>query len=532
METSMRASRCPAPWSALAFALVLGVGAAEGQEEKKDLPRAPADYVIVERDRVGAYFVARPLKEKYDALLKRLAALKHDIAEARIDSARARAEADAIGADLAKLRAEIDRAKLYIPGGPVHSATATESFPLATDALLLVDAADLDIRGWDRPEVKCVVEKTVLGAGDKQVAEDLAGIVLVHRRASGKELFGYYEGLETREGGKAEWERFPFKEFLGREFIHLALKGLAPDEGNGYVDVEMRNERGEGTVGSQARRYARLILFVPKCRRVGVRGALGGFRVRSLDAPLSVQGQGNRDYGSSYEVADLGGSLEADNIPIHRLDGVRGDASVIVTAYPGDSGTSMDGRALTIRSYPPRPSEYRNLRGALRVRACRVDLTLAGVEGRVDVENDFGRTVWVVDRPPAKADHRVVTQSGTIEVRLGKGLPGPLPMMLFSECGSVNLVDAGDAFPALKFSSTRGNDVFESLMFSSGFGDTAARSWHGFYTKPPGEKGQPDSFAWMQRVPDALHGRPRSPGIDLLSRAGTITIAPADGTAK
>ncbi|HEY2155349.1 MAG TPA: hypothetical protein VGH33_06945, partial [Isosphaeraceae bacterium] len=507
-----------------AFVLILITRGAVGQEAKKtDSPRAPGDYVIVEHDRVGAYFVARPLKEKYDTLLKRLAALKDDIAEARIDSAKARAETEAIGADLAKLRAEIDRAKLYIPGAPVHLATATESFPLAADDLLFVEAQDLEIRGWDRPEVKCVVEKTVFGTGDKQVADDLAGITLVRRRVAGKELFGYYIEAEKREGLKAEWERFLFKEFLGREFTHLVLKGLEFGEGNGWVDVAMQNETGQGNFGSRPRRMARLTLFVPKCRRVGVRGALGGFKVRSLEVPLSVQGQGNRDYGSSYEINDLGGSLEADNVPIHRIDGVRGDVSVTVTAYPGDSGTSMNGPSLTTRSYPPKPSEYRTIRGSLRVRACRVDLTLGGMEGRVDVANDFGRTVWVVDRPPARVDHRVVSESGTIEMQIGKEMPGDLPMMLFSECGAVNLVKAGDKVPALKFSSTRGNDVFESLMFTSGFDDTATRSWHGFYSHTPGAKVNAlDSFERMRRVAAALHGRQRSPGIDLLSRAGAV----------
>ena len=446
----------------LALVLVLIARAADGQDaKKKDTPRAPADYVIVEHDRVGAYFVARPLKEKYDALLKRLAALKDDIAEARIDSARARAETEAIGNDLATLRAEIDRTKLYFAAASVDSATVTESFPLAADDLLLVDAQDIEIRGWDRPEVKCLVEKTVLGAGDKQVADDLAGITLVRRRVAGKELFGYYESIEKREGGKAEWERFPLKEFLGREFTHLVLKGLAHDEGNGYVDFELKNETGQGTIGSRPRRMARLTLFVPKCRRVGVRGALGGFKVRSLEAPLSVMGQGNRDYGSSYEINDLGGSFEADNVPIHRIDGARGDVSVIVTAYPGDSGTSMNGPSLTTQAYPPKASEYRKVRGALRVRACRVDLTLEGMEGRVDVANDFGRTVWVVDRPPAKVDHRVVSESGTIEVRIGKEMPGDLPMMLFSECGRARGTWSRPATRSrqLKFSSTRGNDV-------------------------------------------------------------------------
>ena len=335
-----RASRRPAPWSALAFVLILGARAADGQEvKKKDQPRAPADYVIVDEDRVGAYFVARPLKERYDALLKQVAGLKAEIADAKIDAAKARREVARLGDELESLRREIDRTRLYIPGAPVHTTTASEAFPLAADDLLLVDALDLEIRGWDRPEVRCLVEKTVLGAGDKAVADDFAGIVVEHRRAPAKEFFGYYEGMDKRKGFEAEWERFPFKEFLGREVAYITLKGLTAQEGNSYVNLEMKNEKGEGTMSSRPRRNAKLTLFVPRCRRVGVRGALGGFKVRSLDAPLSVLGEGNRDYATIYEVADLRGPLVADNIPIHRLDGIRGDVSVVATADAENIGT-------------------------------------------------------------------------------------------------------------------------------------------------------------------------------------------------
>src|ERR1700684_2973926 len=60
----------------------------------KARPRAPADYQIVSSDRAGAYFIARPLKDRYDKLVGQLATLRRDIAEARITSHEARGRVD------------------------------------------------------------------------------------------------------------------------------------------------------------------------------------------------------------------------------------------------------------------------------------------------------------------------------------------------------------------------------------------------------------------------------------------------------
>ena len=63
-------------------------------------PAAPADYQIVSSDRAGAYFVARPLKERYDRLVGQLATLRRDIAEARITSDEARRRVDQLSKEL------------------------------------------------------------------------------------------------------------------------------------------------------------------------------------------------------------------------------------------------------------------------------------------------------------------------------------------------------------------------------------------------------------------------------------------------
>ena len=235
-----------------------------------------------------------------------------------------------------------------------------------------------------------------------------------------------------------ELRRFVFPEFLGREFPYVTIKGLDYEGGNRQIDVTVSSERGDGFSASQWRRHATLTLLVPKCQRVGIRGGLGRLTVRDLNAGLSVLGQGNRDYNTVYEVANLGGSLAADNIPIYRIDGVKGNVSVISTAYAENRGTGNGPGGVTFSVNDPKESVYRNIDGDLRARFCRANLTVGDVGGRVNIENDFGDTVWQPSRELAqKADHRIVSQSGSVTLRLGEKVPGALKVEVFTECGSL-----------------------------------------------------------------------------------------------
>ncbi len=406
------------PWLTLTLVLGAGLAPASGDEPKskqETRPQAPGDYRIFEQDMAGAYFIARPLMEKYDALRKRAASLRAEIDGARIDPGKARAEVAALQRQLSDLMRTIDNAKLYIPGASVHKRTETTHVAIKPDDLLLVDCGDVDVRGWDGPDVQCVLEKTVLDDDSGKVADDFAGIELVARKGSGKEFFGFY--LDVRDQAKfkdnqdlqTELQRFVFPEFLGREFPYITVKGLNYQEGNRQIQVTVTSERGDGFASGQWRRHAMLTLLVPKCQRVGIRGGLGRLKVRDLNAGLSVLGQGNRDYTTVYEVANLGGPLAADNIPIQRIVGVKGNVSVTATAYMEntDGGYGPDG--VTSRVLDPKDSVYRNIEGDLLARFCRANLMIGDVVGRVDVENDFGNTVWQTDRELAqKADHRVV----------------------------------------------------------------------------------------------------------------------------
>jgi len=327
-----------------------------------------------------------------------------------------------------------------------------------------------------------------------------------------------------------ELRRFVFPAFLGRDFPYITIKGLDYQQGNRQIQVSVKSERGDAFTSGQWRRHATLTLLVPKCQQVGIRGALGRLKVRDLHAGLSVLGQGNRDYTTVYDVANLGGSLAADNIPIQRIDGVQGNVSVTATAYTENTNGGYGPDGVTSRVVNPRDSVYRNIDGDLRARFCRANLMIGDVVGRVDVENDFGDTVWQTDRELAqKADHRVVSQSGAVTVRLGPMAPGALKVELYTECGILR----------------RGEDIekvlnvwFEDTMFQTADGDTVRRSWRSWTRHTGPRVNQPqqnweETFQRFRRVADALHGKQRSPGIDVISRAGTITVAaPEPGTAS
>jgi hypothetical protein len=330
-------------------------------------------------------------------------------------------------------------------------------------------------------------------------------------------MFGYYKAATDRPALKHEYERFPFKSFLDREFTVVSIKGLTHQEGNRQISLEVTNEEGSGHSGSEWRRHAKLLLTVPRCQGVAMRGALGGFRVHSLKSPLMVQGEGNRDYRARYEVSDLDGPLTASDIPIHRIIGVRGDVSILATAYAEDTTTSHGPDGVSMRPVAPRESSYKDIRGNLMARFCRADLTLEGISGRVDIENAFGKTVWRAERPVAVMDHRIVSQSGPIEVRFAPAAPGQLRLALFTECGAVRL-------PA-------GNQGLQSMMFHGGMGDVTSRAWHGFFTGEGRDRFGDFSVSLFKRVPAAVRGEGRSPGIDIISRAGTITYEPIAGAA-
>jgi len=498
---------------ATVFVAVAVTGAAADGQTKGPL-KAPADHAEFDSDMTGSYFITKPLKEKYDNLVKRVGELRTEIDQARIDESQARRVIAGLQSEIAETLREIEKTKLYVPGANFQSRASATSIPFGPQDVLLIEAENVEIHGGDGPDLKCVVRKTVLGEFDKDqdLSADFRGIELVVRKSSGQERFGFYKDVANRPELKHHYDQFPFKPLLDREFTVVTLKGLSYEDGNRQISVESRNEQGQGSISSKWRRHAKLYLTVPRCAGVAVQGALGGLQVKSLDGPLMIQGTGNRDYHARYQVSDLSGSLTCSGFPLHEIDGVTGDVSILHTAYTEDTVTSHGPDGVAIRPVPPKPSLYKGIRGSLQVSFCRADLTLEDIGGRVDVQNDFGKTIWHSVRTVAATDHRIVSQSGAIEVRFSPSALGKLQVALFTACGAVRL--------------PKGDAGFESRMFHGNLGDTTDRSWNGFASGDRNHPGLQPLDRLMERMPAAARGDRRAPGVDIISRAGTITYEP------
>ena len=72
---------------------------------------------------------------------------------------------------------------------------------------------------------------------------------------------------------------------------------------------------------------------------------------------------------------------------------------------------------------------------------------------------------------------------------------------------------------------------FQDQMFTTADGDDARRSWHARVRRPDPNRrpGIEERFGAFRRPADTVQGRSRTPGVDLLSRAGTVTASPLAG---
>ena len=114
-------------------------------------------------------------------------------------------------------------------------------------------------------------------------------------------------------------------------------------------------------------------------------------------------------------------------------------------------------------------------------------------------------------------DHRIVSQSGPIEVRFSPDGLGKLRLALFTECGAVRL--------------PRGNGGLESRMFHGSMGDMTSRSWHGFFTGEGDDRLGDLSVPCSSASPPPCGAIAAAQGIDIISRAGTVTYEPIAGAA-
>jgi hypothetical protein len=142
---------------------------------------APPNHDVLKHARGGAYFIAKGLKEEYDRLLGRVQALKADLAAERIEGTDARRMLRGLQTQLDALRREIDDKKVLVSPVKVHTQSETTMYDLGPHRLLVITADNIRMEGWDGPQVKCVLEKTVLAPDENPVDDHLKGLKVIHR---------------------------------------------------------------------------------------------------------------------------------------------------------------------------------------------------------------------------------------------------------------------------------------------------------------------------------------------------------------
>ena len=521
------------------FAVLACTMAAGNEEVPHAKTTAPPDHVLLDFTRGGAFYVTKTLKEEYDRLLARVQTLQADLDAERITGADAMLELRALQEQLKTLRADIDKKKVLLAPTKVHRQSETTTFELGPEKLLVITADSIRVQGWEGPGVKCVLDKSVVVPEGKPADDHLRGIKVVHRHGRAPDLVGRTPA-ETQAEAKASEngstkpepagppgvprkpfitsmaDRFEmFRAFQGKDIDTLEIEGLTHQQGNRSIVVEIdSSDSHTHSSKSEWQRQAALTVYVPTCEAVALRGCLVSLDVQGLQAALILTDEDSQDcdYAGRFQVRDLHGSLTVENAPLDLLETIHGDVSIRSTVELANSGTRHDGNGQTVYMTPPRALTCRNLDGSFSAWFTRSNLKLEAIKGRVDVRNEFGDTTWAIGSSPAEKAHRVLSESGRIEVSLARKALKRLPLIALTNCGTVR--------------TDMGQDVLEDVMFTVGR-DLAgtSRSWHGLIPKAK-DGGLPGSVMILStgRLDAALQGSDRAAGVDLISRCGTVSV--------
>jgi hypothetical protein len=511
---------------------------AQAQDSLEATGEAAPNQAIVGSALGGRYFAPKPLKESYDRLVSKVRSLEIEIREGRISGELATREVKLLQKELTKVREQIEREKSFVPAGKIHTKSDSMTFELGAGRTILILATKVRIVGWDRPEVKCVLDKTVLTPGDEPVEKHIEQIQIVHEHRLAPELVGKtpeeLDAEETKylaspEGQKLDpkqrdWRRRFLYERIGGQLIYyplqgqpidvLTLKGFSHQEGNRQITLKVQSPNGEGSHSSVWQRHADLTLYVPACNAIAVKGGLRGIDVTGVESALILRGDDDRDYQGQFKIKDLKGELTAEGVPLQSIESVQGNVDVRMTQYLGNSGTRHADGTRTSYVYVPERYTYKDIAGNFRGRFVRAVLELSGVDGQIDVENEYGQTRLVLEKPLFEVPHRIISHGGDIVVQSNERGYGRLPVLALTECGSVRVGSSDRLFEG----------VAGSFSTSPPF---ERRGWRGFVRKIS-EESDVRFFEQLDRVKQVLAGEDRPAGLDLISRGGNIQLLPAN----
>lgn len=506
-----------------------------GQEKEKPPVKAPPKHALLANSLNGWYFVPMEFKEQYDSTVNRLEALQGNVDSGRLKAKEAQAELEKLREQLEALRIAIEASKIHITGANINEQIETLEFELGPERRLAITTNHVHVVGWDGPKVKVELKKIVLAPDDKPVDEHLKAIKIVHthdRAAFAGKTQAEWDAEEreylAKDGAKlTEAQRAARRKFLaeiqqsyaihrdvvGKTIDQLTVAGL-DYESNRSITLRVSSEGGSGQYGSTRQRYAELTVYVPKCVSVCVRGARRGLFVEKLNAALTIVDEGSTDSDARgrFEVHGLTGDLLSSNFPLRAITDVTGHATVTATQEFGVEGSGLTHSNNLRDMTPAKPIgvQVHNVTDGVDLRFGRVRLDLRDIQGKLNVSNEFGDTRLVATKPFPAAAHRIVTQSGRIDVELSPEAWSSSVILAVTNHGGIRTNVAREEFDDFHL---EGIDKH----------DGTRRSWPGFRTVVKDE----DRFAvfnLLDRFQAITENTERAAGLDLFSRSGSITI--------
>ena len=259
-----------------------------------------------------------------------------------------------------------------------------------------------------------------------------------------------------------------------------------------------------------------------------------------MKAPLIVRGDGDRDYDSHSHLADHEGSVTIENLPLERLENVRGNVSITAGTSLADQTSTTSGgyKVLTVGSsaegfHEPHSFNYRHIDGDFTALLLNERLRLSAVSGRVDVNNEFGETEFVVATPLSNTRHRLMSEGGKIALRLGSDALKNTPLLAVTECGTMRVAESVPGLVDANLNCWPGSGrIRRSYRGFASQADPAAAKPAGLlqrFEQLVGGDHERAGFDVLERLEHLAAGVEQSPGLDVLSRGGTVQI---DGIEK
>ena len=502
-------------------------------DQEKGTATAPPGADAFETSFEGTWFVDRELKKRYDALIAGVSDVEQRVRKGKLSANAARDEITSLRETLADVRKMIDESKTLVSPFKIVTKEVEGTVEIGPERLLVVTADRLKVVGWDSPFVKYVVVKSVLSTG-KPVDEHIDAIKVIHEHRLAPDLVGktdtemkaWRDAFLTPKKGetwtaeqlqdrKDLWQRHfahgeRFQPFVGREVDTIHLEGLVHQEGNRNIQYEIKRPGGGGQFGGRWQRNADVSLYVPKCTALLLRGCQRGMDISGVNGHLMMTSSGsqNRDYHGKFAVRNHTGPITILNVPMDIVNKVDGSVTIQGTTEMVNTGSHHSGGDWVMTTPSARRLTVSEVAGNLTAHFTRSELHVDSVDGVLNIRNEFGDTHCTISKPFGADNHRIVSQSGLVSVRIGSNVDVKQPVFATTNCGTA----------ATNLSRSELDDL--NVTFSSST-DGLRRTWRSLHSTLP-EGDFQARFALHHRPDDILNDRERSHGLDLLSVSGRV----------